>query len=102
MPTKPISIRIDKELLDRLTARAEQEHRTLSNLITSILADSTQPWSETDLWRFTAEHPDCYVKSWGGYIGKRDGYEPYGYQIDFDKKLYYFGLDGHFIKAKAQ
>ena len=101
MPTKPISIRIDTELLDRLTARAEQEHRTLSNLITSILADSTQPWSETDLWRFTAEHPDCDVESWGGYIGKYDGYEPFGYSIECEGKIHYFGLDGRYIKSKA-
>lgn len=42
MPTKLISIRIDTELLDRLTARAAKEHRTLSNMIKAILTDITE------------------------------------------------------------
>lgn len=37
MPTKSITIRIDEDLLKYLTERAEQEHRTLSNMIISIL-----------------------------------------------------------------
>ena len=37
MPTKSINVRIDTELLDYLQKRAEQEHRTLSNMIISIL-----------------------------------------------------------------
>ena len=35
--TKAISIRIDTELLDYLQNRADTEHRTLSNMISSIL-----------------------------------------------------------------
>ena len=37
MPTKGITIRIDKDLLDYLQERADKEHRTLSNMIISIL-----------------------------------------------------------------
>lgn len=37
MPTKVITIRIDKDLLDYLQKRADKEHRTLSNMIISIL-----------------------------------------------------------------
>ena len=37
MPTKAVNIRMDEELLKYLTERAEQEHRTLSNMIISIL-----------------------------------------------------------------
>lgn len=37
MSTKPISIRIDTQLLAYLTERADKEHRTLSNMITTIL-----------------------------------------------------------------
>lgn len=37
MPTKSITIRIEEDLLKYLTERAEQEHRTLSNMIISIL-----------------------------------------------------------------
>ena len=41
MHTKLISLRIDTELLDHLTVRASQEHRTLSNMINAILTDAT-------------------------------------------------------------
>lgn len=37
MPTKVITIRIEKDLLDYLQERADKEHRTLSNMIISIL-----------------------------------------------------------------
>lgn len=37
MPTKVVNIRMDEELLKYLTERAEKEHRTLSNMIISIL-----------------------------------------------------------------
>lgn len=47
MPTKSITMRIDTELLEYLETRAEKEHRTLSNMIISILLD------EKD----RAEHP---------------------------------------------
>lgn len=37
MPTSVVNIRIDNELLKYLKDRAEKEHRTLSNMIISIL-----------------------------------------------------------------
>lgn len=37
MPTKAINLRIDTELLEYLQKRADKEHRTLSNMIVSIL-----------------------------------------------------------------
>lgn len=42
MPTKLISIRVDENLLAYLTDRAEKEHRTLSNMIVSILANEKE------------------------------------------------------------
>ena len=39
MPTKAINLRIDTELLEYLQKRADEEHRTLSNMIISILLD---------------------------------------------------------------
>lgn len=42
MTTKSIALRIDTDLLNYLEARAEKEHRTLSNMIISILLDSKE------------------------------------------------------------
>lgn len=42
MPTKSIGLRIDEELLAYLERRAEREHRTLSNMIISILLDAME------------------------------------------------------------
>ena len=42
MPTKSIGLRIDEELLKYLEERAEREHRTLSNMIISILLDAKE------------------------------------------------------------
>lgn len=42
MPTKSIGLRIDEELLAYLEERAEREHRTLSNMIISILLDAKE------------------------------------------------------------
>lgn len=42
MPTKSIGLRIDEELLAYLERRAEREHRTLSNMIISILLDEME------------------------------------------------------------
>ena len=42
MPTQVISLRIEQELLEYLKERAEREHRTLSNLIVSILLDERE------------------------------------------------------------
>ena len=37
MATKLVSVRIDEDLLEWLKEKAEDEHRTLSNMITTIL-----------------------------------------------------------------
>ena len=42
MPTRQINLRLDTELLSYLEARAEKEHRTLSNMIISILLDAKE------------------------------------------------------------
>ena len=42
MPTKLISIRVDENLLAYLQARAEKEHRSLSNMIISILSEEME------------------------------------------------------------
>ena len=42
MPTKSVALRIDTDLLTYLEARAEREHRTLSNMIVSILLDAME------------------------------------------------------------
>lgn len=42
MPTKMVNIRVDEELYKYLTERAEKEHRTLSNMIISILLDAKE------------------------------------------------------------
>lgn len=42
MPTKSIGFRIDEDLLKYLEERAEREHRTLSNMIISILLDAKE------------------------------------------------------------
>lgn len=47
MPTKQIALRLDEELLRYLEDRANREHRTLSNMIISILLDA----QENDLCR---------------------------------------------------
>lgn len=42
MPTKQIALRLDEELVAYLEARAAKEHRTLSNMIISILLDAKE------------------------------------------------------------
>lgn len=42
MPTKQIALRLDEELVAYLEARAAKEHRTLSNMIISILMDEKE------------------------------------------------------------
>ena len=37
MPTKSVAIRLPEELIEWLKAKAEREHRTLSNVIVDIL-----------------------------------------------------------------
>lgn len=50
MPTRPVNIRIDTELYDYLEARAEKEHRTLSNMIISILLDAKESMKSENMW----------------------------------------------------
>ena len=40
MPTKSIAVRLPDELYDYLVARAENEHRTLSNMVIALLLDA--------------------------------------------------------------
>lgn len=42
MPNKSITLRIDTSLFEYLEKRAEREHRTLSNMIISILMDAKE------------------------------------------------------------
>lgn len=42
MSTKMVSLRIDTELLEYLTERSKSEHRSLSNLIVSVLLDAKE------------------------------------------------------------
>lgn len=58
-------------------------------------------WMESDMWYFTMKHPDSEVESWGGYIGKNDGYTPFGYIVNCDHKRFFFDLDGYHIKTKV-
>ena len=48
MPTKPIAVRLPDELYEYLVARAEKEHRTLSNMIISILLTAQEQDCEVD------------------------------------------------------
>lgn len=48
MPTKPINIRLDIELIEYLEARAAREHRTLSNMIISILLSEKEKDEKDD------------------------------------------------------
>lgn len=42
MPTKQIALRIDEDLIAYLEQRAKKEHRTLANMIISILLDEKE------------------------------------------------------------
>lgn len=42
MATKAVNIRVDEELYQYLQDRADKEHRTLSNMIISILLDAKE------------------------------------------------------------
>lgn len=46
MPTKSVSLRLPEGLYQYLAARAELEHRTLSNLIVSLLLDAMEQRGE--------------------------------------------------------
>lgn len=40
MPTRAVNIRVDEHLYNYLQERAEKEHRSVSNMIVSILLDA--------------------------------------------------------------
>ena len=42
MPTKAIAVRMSEELYEYLQTRAKKEHRSISNLIASILLDEME------------------------------------------------------------
>jgi len=42
MPTRAVNIRVDEELYQYLQDRAEKEHRSVSNMIISILLDAKE------------------------------------------------------------
>lgn len=42
MATKAVNIRVDEELYQYLQDRAEKEHRSVSNMIISILLDAKE------------------------------------------------------------
>lgn len=67
MPTKSIALRIDTDLLNYLETRAEKEHRTLSNMIISILLDARTTSNAIEriktLGRNTADFPEEYKRA---------------------------------------
>lgn len=50
MPTKVVNLRIDTELLAYLQERADREHRTLSNMIISILMTEMESEKTSASW----------------------------------------------------
>lgn len=48
MAKRLISIRFDTELLDYLQERAEQDHRSLSNMITTILLKEKEQYEKSN------------------------------------------------------
>lgn len=67
MPTKSIALRIDTDLLNYLETRAKKEHRTLSNMIISILLDARTTSNAIEriktLGRNTADFPEEYKRA---------------------------------------
>ena len=62
MPTKAINLRIDTELLEHLQKRADKEHRTLSNMIISILLTEKE-CDENDNQRNRTTHENNRVSA---------------------------------------
>ena len=48
MPTKSIAVRLPDALYVYLVARAEKEHRTLSNMVIAILLDEMEQGGEQE------------------------------------------------------
>jgi hypothetical protein len=62
-PSTLVSLRIDNDLLEHLKQRAEEEHRSLSNMIVSVLDDSKRVppcYSQEDIEK-------CFAKI-GAYL----------------------------------
>ena len=72
MATKVVNIRIDEELLAWLKERAEKEHRTLSNMIISILSTKKE-FIDNDIVSKSV------LKGWLNEIGV------YGYDKEIDR-----------------
>ena len=64
MPTKAINIRLPEELYEYLQKRAEKEHRTLSNLVISILLDEKE-----GSWRIEAFQGRSNINENDDYCG---------------------------------
>lgn len=72
MPTKSIALRIDTELLEYMEARAEKEHRTLSNMIISILLDEKERTEHPVTMNITStENATAVGAVYGGLTIKR-------------------------------
>lgn len=72
MPTRSIALRIDTELLEYLEARAEKEHRTLSNMIISILLDEKERTEHPVTMNITStENATAVGAVYGGLTIKR-------------------------------
>ena len=95
MPTTLVSLRIDSELLEYLKQRAEQEHRSLSNMIVSILRDDSRQssYSSEDIdmcfakiGAFLAAHTndDEARERYWNYVKLRESCYPIIYPENFD------------------
>lgn len=73
MPTKSIALRIDTDLLSYLEARAEKEHRTLSNMIISILFDEKERTDRDVLEYQAASDMRDYCEHWEPTYNPEDG-----------------------------
>jgi hypothetical protein len=70
MSTKSVSLRIDAEILNYLEARAEAEHRTLTNMIVHIICQN----GCTGCPNFTKENGIrfCNGKEISGFVCSKD------------------------------
>ena len=60
MPTTSVSLRIDNDLLEYLKQRAEQEHRSFTNMIISILMEEKER-KEGVAWLYYGEEQENCV-----------------------------------------
>lgn len=109
MRDKLLQIRVDEDFLLKLEyLRKINGFKTISETARKIIekefrkeTEKMKDWTITDFWKFTSEHQDMDVEAWGGYVGKNDGYEPYGWIVSDSKTAYYFDIHGNFVKVKA-